>query len=56
MITKKYEITWETDFGEPKWDYINVQDIIEAESEEEAIKIFKDKRVYALINKVEEIK
>ena len=52
---KKYEITWETDFGEPKWDYVNAHDIIEAESEEEAIKIFEKKRVYALINSVKEI-
>lgn len=53
---KKYEITWETDFGEPKWDYVNVCDIIEAESEKEAIDLFNKKRVYALINKVEEVK
>lgn len=53
---KRYEITWETDFGEPKWDYVNAHDIIEAESEKEAIEFFKTKRVYALINKVQEIK
>ena len=29
---RKYRITWETDFGEPKWDYVNGHDIIEAES------------------------
>lgn len=52
---KRYEITWETDFGEPKWEIIGARDIIEAESEEEAIKIFEKKHVYALINKVEEI-
>lgn len=52
---RKYRITWETDFGEPKWDYVNAHDIIEAESEKEAIEIFKTKRVYALINKVEEV-
>ena len=52
---RKYRITWETDFGEPKWDYVNAHDIIEAESEKEAIEDFKTKRVYALINKVEEV-
>lgn len=52
---KRYEITWETDFGEPKWDYVNAHDIIEAESEKEAIDLFKKKRVYALINNVKEI-
>ena len=52
---RKYRITWETDFGEPKWDYVNAHDIIEAETEKEAIEIFERKRMYALINKVEEI-
>jgi hypothetical protein len=52
---RKYRITWETDFGEPKWDYVNAHDIIEAESEKEAVQIFKTKRMYALINSVKEI-
>ena len=52
---KRYEITWETDFGEPKWDIVDAHDIIEAESKKEAIEIFERKHVYALINKVEEI-
>ena len=52
---KTYKITWETDYGEPKWECINAHDTIKAESEKEAIEIFQRKRVYALINKVEEI-